>query len=105
MVEKISSLDFNEKVKETNGVVVVDFWAEWCMPCKMLAPILESVSDEVRDAKVCKVNIDENISLANEYGISSIPTLKIFKDGKEVETKVGFTTKEDLVETIKHFME
>ena len=77
-------------VKE--GTVLVDFYAEWCGPCKMLAPILEMVANE--DRKIVKINVDAHPELADEHSVMSIPTLKMFKDGQEVATKLGFQTTE-----------
>ena len=81
---------------------LVDFFATWCSPCQMLSPILESVSTEVGDsAKVLKVDIEKNMDFAREYGVRSVPTLILFKEGKEVWRQSGLTQKNVLVETIK----
>ena len=81
---------------------LVDFFATWCSPCQMLSPILESVSTEVGDtAKVLKVDIEKNMDFAREYGVRSVPTLILFKEGKEVWRQAGLTQKTVLVETIK----
>ena len=79
--------------------VLVDFWAEWCGPCKMLGPILEEISKDLKDKlQVVKVNLDENQDLAMKYSIRSIPTLLLFKEGELIDTKVGLLPKSDLVE-------
>ena len=79
--------------------MLVDFWAEWCGPCKMLGPILEEISVDLKDKlQVVKVNLDENQDLAMKYSIRSIPTLLLFKEGELVDTKVGLLPKSDLVE-------
>jgi thioredoxin 1 len=79
--------------------VLVDFWAEWCGPCKMLGPILEEISVDLKDKlQVVKVNLDENQDLAMKYSIRSIPTLLLFKGGELIDTKVGLLPKSDLVE-------
>lgn len=103
MVQHVSELDFNEVVLNYEGVVLVDFWATWCGPCKMIAPVVEEVSNEVSNARFVKVDVDENESLANKYQISSIPTLMIFKNGTPVDTLVGFMPKDSLkAAVIKH---
>lgn len=84
--------DLNEIVKE--GVTVVDFFATWCGPCKMLSPVLEELEEDRSDFKVVKIDIDKEQELARSYGIMSVPTLILFKDGKEISKKVGFMPKE-----------
>lgn len=101
MINHIGDNNFNEEVLETKEVVVVDFFATWCAPCKMLAPILEDLQKEINNVKIVKLDVDENPVTANKYGIQSIPTIKIFKDGAEVDTKVGFLPKEVLKEAIE----
>ncbi|GAA0071915.1 thioredoxin [Clostridium sardiniense] len=104
MVKHINENEFDVEVLKEEGVVVVDFFATWCGPCKMLAPVLEDVQSEMEDVKIVKVDIDENKMAAQKYGVQNIPTIKIFKNGEEVTTKVGFSPKEVLVETIKEFV-
>lgn len=93
---------FEAEVKNRSGVVLVDFWAEWCGPCKMLGPILEELSNEV-DAKICKVNVDQESELAGEFGIRSIPTIIVFKNGEKIDQIVGLRQKEELLEKIKTY--
>lgn len=92
MVKEINDAAFNEAIK--NGVVIVDFWASWCGPCKMLGPVIEELSEELGEkADFLKLNVDDNPVTANVFRISSIPTVIVFKDGKIAETLVGFRPK------------
>lgn len=98
MSEKILNLDnFDNEIANTEQLVLVDFYATWCGPCKMLSPIITEIANEYSDkVKVCKVNVDENQDLALKYNILSIPTLLFFKNGKIVKTSIGFSSKEEL---------
>jgi len=94
MVE-LTSNSFDEFVKE--GVVLVDFWADWCMPCLMMAPVVDKIGEKFEGkAKVGKVNIEENQELAQKFNVNTIPNFIVFKDGKEVENFVGGMTAEEL---------
>lgn len=95
-MKEISQKDFDEIVINNEGVTLVDFWAKWCGPCKMLAPVLEVVEKDLEQVKFVKVDVDENEELSDKYQISTIPTLLIFKDGKVVDTLVGFMPKDSL---------
>lgn len=92
--------NFKEEVLDYKGTVLVDFYADWCGPCKMLSPVLEEISNET-DIKICKVNVDENQALAIEYKVMSIPTLIVFKEGKKELVSVGLKSKEEILEMIK----
>ena len=94
----ITDATFEQEVIKSETPVLVDFWAEWCGPCKMMAPVLDQVSVEQADKlRIVKVDVDENSEYAGRLGIMSIPTLVLFKGGKPVERIVGFTPKEQLV--------
>lgn len=93
-VIKLELHNFHEKVLHNPGVVLVDLYADWCMPCRMMAPILEEIAQERPDVTVGKVNVDENPELAQEYGVVSIPTMIIFKNGKVTAQLVGGQDKE-----------
>lgn len=101
MVTHVEEKDFNVEVLKENGVVVVDFWATWCGPCKMIAPVIEELASDMKDVKFVKVDVDKNPSVANQYRIASIPTIMMFRDGKVVDTVVGFRPKSDIENTIK----
>lgn len=95
---------FEDEVLKSDKVVLVDFWAGWCMPCQMLGPIIEEVAEEIGDkAKVCKVNVDESKETASKYGIMSIPAVFIFKGGNVVEELVGLRQKDEYLAALnKH---
>ena len=94
--------DFQNEVINNEIPVLVDFWAEWCGPCKQLAPLVEEASNEFKDKiKVCKIDVDANRDIAAEYGIRSIPTLMIFENGTLVGTEIGALTKLQLEEFIR----
>ena len=95
----LSELDFNEFVKEGN--VVVDFYATWCGPCRMLAPIIEDLSEENPNIKFGKLDVDEVSQVASKYMIQSIPTLLFFKDGTLVHSQIGFSSQEALEDTLE----
>ncbi|AZS17146.1 thioredoxin [Paenibacillus motobuensis] len=102
-IVNVSDQSFNSEVEST-GTVLVDFWAPWCGPCKMIAPILEELSGDLGDSvKIAKVNVDENPESASRFGVMSIPTLILFKDGQPVDKVVGLNSKDALKNMIaKH---
>src|SRR6187549_2837851 len=107
MSERVSSVtdsSFEKEVLQASKPVLVDFWAEWCAPCRMLAPTVEAVAEHYgENASVVKLNVDDNPSTAQRYGIKGIPTLILFRDGKEVERVVGATSKDSISKMIdKH---
>lgn len=96
-VETVTDNEFQDRVLDAESPVVVDFWAPWCGPCRMVSPIVEELSNEYAgQVRFAKMNTDDNEATATQYGIWSIPTLIIFKDGKEVNRLVGFAPKEQL---------
>lgn len=98
-VTSLTEATFDEVVNGSTTPVVVDFWADWCGPCKMIAPILDEIADEQGDAiKITKLNVDENPSLAQKFGVMSIPTMLVFKDGEVEKRIVGAKGKAQLVE-------
>lgn len=100
-VLKITSKNFEEEVLNSSEFVIVDFYADWCGPCKMMAPIMEEIAGEVENAKVCKVNVDEAQDLAIKYNVMSIPTIIIFKDGEIKQQFVGVTNKATILNSLK----
>ena len=94
---EITSSNFEEEVLKSDKTVLVDFWAVWCGPCKMLAPVVEEIADERTDIKVGKINVDDEQDLAIKYGVMSIPSLVVFKDGKEVNRSVGVVPKDEIL--------
>lgn len=99
MLIHLKDEDFNEEIK--SGVVLVDFYADWCGPCKMVGPIIEEIASERGSTKFIKVNVDEFEDLSKEYGVMSIPTIIVFKDGELTKKNIGFAPKEDIEEWLK----
>lgn len=89
--------NFNEEVMSSDKPVLMDFWAPWCGPCRMVVPIVEEIADERDDIKVCKINVDEEPELAQKFGIMSIPTLVVMKNGEITNQSVGMATKDQIL--------
>ena len=101
MAFEITDSNFQSDVIEKGGVSVLDFWAEWCGPCRMISPIIEKLADEYNGkALIGKVNVDHNPDVAMKYGVRSIPTIVILKDGEEVDRHVGYTSQDALAKKI-----
>ncbi len=96
-INNITDASFEQDVLQAQGPVLVDYWAEWCGPCKMIAPVLDEIAEEYAGkVKICKLNIDENQATPPKFGVRGIPTLMLFKDGNVEATKVGAMTKSQL---------
>ena len=101
-IQNITDDNFETEVKNSGEAVLVDFWAEWCGPCKMIAPVLEEMAEELDGKlKICKLNVDENSQVATQFGVMSIPTLMVFKDGQEKDRIIGYHTKEELKKAVE----
>ena len=99
-VLKITNKNFEEEVLNSDKPVIIDFYADWCGPCKMMSPIIDSIAEENKELKVGKINVDEAQELAVKYNIMSIPTIIIFKNGNEHKKIVGVTSKENILKEI-----
>lgn len=97
----ITNENFEQEVLKSDKPVIVDFWAAWCGPCKMLSPVVDLLAEELEGVKVGKINIDEQMELAEKYNVSSIPCVVAFKNGEEVNRSVGLVPKQKLVDLLK----
>ena len=100
-VEKINKEIFEKEIKTSDKTVLIDFYADWCGPCKMVAPIVHEIAEENPQYKIVKVNVDEATDLAIQFGVQSIPTLIVMKDGKIANKAIGFRSKEQILEILK----
>ena len=105
MAQVISSQEFNNLVENIEGIAVVDFFATWCGPCKMLAPVFQEVGNELEGkAKFYKIDIDESLDIARQFNVSTVPTVIIFRNGEPIERLVGFMPKENLAAKIREYI-
>ena len=101
-VIKLNNSNFKSEAKETDKVVLIDFYADWCGPCKMMSPIIDNIAEEADGGvKVCKLNVDEAPEIASEYGVMSIPTLVILKNGTVINTLIGLQDKQTVLDALK----
>ena len=101
-VINLNEKNFEEEVLKTEKTVLIDFWASWCGPCKMMSPVIDSIAEEEGNTvKVCKINIDEEQNLAVKYNVMSIPTFIVLKNGKEVARSVGVQDKNEIIDMLK----
>ena len=104
-VIKLNNENFKTEVKESNKVVLVDFYADWCGPCKMMSPVIDKIAEEADDRiKVCKLNVDDAQDIAVAYDVMSIPTLILFKDGTELNRLVGLQSKQEVLDMINYVL-
>ena len=103
MAKEISDAEFSTEVEQSQGVVFVDFWAPWCGPCVMLTPVIEKMSEKYPQIKFVKLNTTDHMEKAGELGVSGIPCVIVFKDGKEVERLVGFRPEPAFEEAVKKY--
>lgn len=101
MIIHITAENYETQVLNAQGKVLLDFWAPWCGPCRMIAPILEEISADDESIVIGKVNVDDEMALAAQFGVVSIPTLVVMENGKAVQTAVGYRPKEDILNLLK----
>ncbi|HHY53607.1 MAG TPA: thioredoxin [Clostridiales bacterium] len=100
MIVQVTNANFESEVLQSTTPVLIDFYANWCMPCKMLSPIIDEIADEVEHAKICKVNVDEEPELAQKFHVMSIPTLVVMKQGQVVQTTMGVRPKKEILQML-----
>lgn len=100
-VINLSNKEYEKEVEKSDKVVILDFWASWCGPCRMMTPIIDEIANENKELKVCKVNVDEEQELAKQFNIMSIPTIVVMKDGKVINQVVGVVDKSEVLKMTK----
>ncbi len=100
-VINLSNKEYEKEVEKSDKVVILDFWASWCGPCRMMSPIIDEIANENKELKVCKVNVDEEQELAKQFNIMSIPTIVVMKDGKVINQVVGVVDKSEVLKMTK----
>ena len=101
MITTITKDNFENEIVKADKPVLVDFWASWCGPCRMLSPTIDEIAEEHPEIKVCKINIDDEAELAIRHGVTSVPTLMIFKNGEIAQTAVGVRPKDEILDLLK----
>ena len=101
MITTITKDNFENEIVKADKPVLVDFWANWCGPCRMLSPTIDEIAEEHPEIKVCKINIDDEAELAIRHGVMSVPTLMIFKNGEIAQTAVGVRPKDEILDLLK----
>lgn len=104
MIKVLNNENFKSEIENSDKVVIVDFFATWCGPCKMLTPVFEELSNSMTDVDFVKVDIDQSLRIAQEYNITSVPTMMIFKNGKPVDTIMGFVPKQNIENKLRMYL-
>ena len=102
-IKKVTGQTFKKEVIESEKTVLIDFYADWCGPCKILSPIIKEIAEETEKVKVVQIDVDEEEELAMEYGIMSIPTMVVIKDGEEVDRRIGVAEKEEIIKMLSKY--
>ncbi|MPM72137.1 Thioredoxin [bioreactor metagenome] len=104
MIRVLNNENFKSQIESSDKVVIVDFFATWCGPCKMLTPIFEELSNSMTDVDFVKIDIDQSLRIAQEYNVTSVPTMIIFKNGKPVDTIIGFVPKQNIENKLRMYL-